>query len=92
MLRRTCTDSVTTSYPATVAVPAVGRSRVVSIRRVVVLPAPLGPRKPTTSPSSTSRSTPLTACTSLAFLPFPVWKVCTSPRARIMLSLLCVQC
>ena len=45
------------------AVPAVGRSSVVSIRRVVVLPAPFGPRKPTISPASTVRSTPRTACT-----------------------------
>ncbi len=45
MLRRTWTDSLTTSKPFTVAVPAVGVSSVVSIRRVVVLPAPLGPRK-----------------------------------------------
>ncbi|SKY49271.1 Uncharacterised protein [Mycobacteroides abscessus subsp. abscessus] len=51
MLRRTITDSFTTSYPLTVAVPAVGRSNVVNIRSVVVFPAPLGPRKPTTSPS-----------------------------------------
>src|SRR5215212_1028034 len=34
------------------------------MRSVVVLPAPLGPRKPTISPASTSRSTPTTACTS----------------------------
>src|SRR5271167_3448471 len=31
---------------------------------VVVLPAPLGPRKPNTSPVATSKSTPRTACTS----------------------------
>src|SRR6476620_2485857 len=85
MLRRTCSGSLTTSYPATVAVPAVGRSSVVSIRSVVVLPAPLGPRKPTTSPSATSRSTPSTARTSVFCLPWRVWKVCTRPRAWIML-------
>ena len=45
------------------AVPAVGRSSVVSIRRVVVLPAPFGPRKPTISPALTVRSTPRTAST-----------------------------
>src|SRR5262245_33800825 len=45
------------------AVPAVGLSRVVSMRSVVVLPAPFGPRKPTISPSSTVRSTPRTAST-----------------------------
>ena len=73
-----------TAGTATVAEPAVGRSSVVSIRSVVVLPAPLGPRKPTTSPSSTLRSTPSTARTSVAFFPRPVWNVCTSPRASII--------
>src|SRR5215467_14136663 len=43
------------------AVPAVGLSSVVSMRSVVVLPAPFGPRKPTISPSPTVRSTPRTA-------------------------------
>ena len=36
--------------PATVAEPEVGASRVPSVRTVVVLPAPFGPRKPNTSP------------------------------------------
>ena len=52
------------SAPATVAVPEVGASRVASIRSVVVLPAPFGPRKPKISPVPTSRSTPRTASTS----------------------------
>ena len=51
------------SAPATSAVPEVGGSSVVSIRSVVVLPAPLGPRKATSSPGSMSMSTPLTAST-----------------------------
>src|SRR5215471_18877524 len=63
MRLRTPTGSDRRSDPATVALPAVGRSSVVSIRRVVVLPAPFGPRKPTISPSSTVRSTPRTAST-----------------------------
>jgi len=83
MLRRTCTDWVVTSKPLTVAVPAVGFNRVVSIRRVVVLPAPFGPRNETISPSATSRSTPLTACTSTFSRPCRVWNVWTSPRAVI---------
>ena len=37
------------------AVPAVGKTRPISIFKVVVLPAPLGPRKPKISPSSTVR-------------------------------------
>jgi hypothetical protein len=44
--RRTASGSVTTSCPHNVAVPFVGGNSVVSIRIVVVLPAPLRPRKP----------------------------------------------
>ena len=47
MRRRTSRAWVERSAPATVAVPAVGLSKVVSMRRVVVLPAPLGPSRPT---------------------------------------------
>src|SRR5512140_3817937 len=43
-----------TSNPATSAVPSVGGIKQVSIRMVVVFPAPLGPRKPTIWPFSTS--------------------------------------
>src|SRR5689334_7776210 len=46
--------------PPIVAVPPVGRTRPSTIRSVVVLPAPFGPRKPVTEPGSTvklSRST-----------------------------------
>ena len=43
------------SWPATRAVPAVGRVRVVIIRTVVVLPAPLGPSSPSTEPSGTAK-------------------------------------
>src|SRR3954469_15317953 len=61
MLRRTSSRCRTTSKPATVAAPAVGSTRVHSILMVVDLPAPLGPRKPKTSPAATSKSTPSTA-------------------------------
>ncbi len=44
--------------------PAVGRTRPSSIRRVVVLPAPLGPRKPVTSPAATSKLRSRTAVTA----------------------------
>src|SRR5215204_4265084 len=47
--------------PRTVAPPPVGRTRPSSMRSVVVLPAPLGPRKPYTSPRRTVRRTPSTA-------------------------------
>ena len=84
MLRRTSSAWLATSKPATVAVPAVGLSRVVRIRSVVVLPAPFGPRKATTSPSATSRSTASTAVTSVFSRPARVWKVWVSPLAVIM--------
>ena len=43
--------------PATSAVPAVGATRVLNVRTVVVLPAPLGPRNPKTSPRRTLNET-----------------------------------
>src|SRR5438270_4979866 len=64
MLRRTSSRSRTTSWPATVAEPAVGLASVHSMLIVVVLPAPFGPRKPKTSPAATSKSTPFTASSS----------------------------
>ena len=57
--RRTSRWPVTTSCPATLAVPEVGGIRVVSMRSVVDFPAPLGPRKATSSPCPISRSRPL---------------------------------
>src|SRR6516165_4457943 len=44
-----------TSNPATLALPDVGGRKQVSTRIVVVFPAPLGPRKPTICPFSTSK-------------------------------------
>jgi hypothetical protein len=64
MLRRTWSRSLTTSWPATLAVPRVGFISVQSMLIVVDLPAPLGPRNPNTSPVATSKSTPRTASTS----------------------------
>ena len=51
--------------------PTVGLASVQSMLIVVVLPAPLGPRKPNTSPVATSKSTPRTAWTSSKFLTRP---------------------
>lgn len=45
-------------------VPASAMHWAVSIFTVVLLPAPFGPRRPTHVPSGTSRSSPVTACTS----------------------------
>ena len=46
MARRTRIGSASTSMPATRALPLSGRDRVVRIRTVVDLPAPLGPSSP----------------------------------------------
>src|SRR6185295_1225499 len=50
--------------PSTVAVPASGRRKPVIIFIVVDLPAPLGPRKPRTSPLATLRLRSWTATTA----------------------------
>src|SRR3954451_17693950 len=55
-----------------VAVPEVGRASPSSMRRVVVLPAPLGPRKPVTLPLRMSALRSSTAITSPYFLVRPL--------------------
>src|SRR6516225_4771975 len=52
---------VVMSYPHTIAVPAVGARKPVIIFIVVDLPAPLGPRKPSTSPRGTVKEMSSTA-------------------------------
>src|SRR5262245_22320921 len=52
------------------------------MRSVVVLPAPLGPRKPTISPARTAKSTPRTASTA----PCRVRNVRASPIASIIMA------
>ena len=64
MWRRTSSRWLTTSKPLTRAAPDVGSARVQSMLIVVLLPAPLGPRKPKTSPGGTVNDTPRTASTS----------------------------
>src|SRR5437016_3347820 len=54
--------------PATMTSPAVVCSRPAIIRSVVVLPQPEGPRRQTTSPAATERSTSLTATKAPNFL------------------------
>ena len=49
------------SKPPTDTVPAVGGMKPVIMRMVVDLPAPFGPRKPSTSPRSTENETSSTA-------------------------------
>src|SRR5581483_1831497 len=69
MTSRTAAGERTTSRPSTRARPRSGSSRVVRILTAVVLPAPLGPRTPSTRPRSTPRSMPRSACT----LPKDLW-------------------
>src|ERR1700688_375416 len=64
MRSRTDSASVRTSKPSTQAVPSLRGSRPVSILMTVVLPLPLGPRKPKISPFSTRKLTPFTATKS----------------------------
>src|SRR5688572_5838872 len=80
MWRRTPAGSSVTSRPTTRAVPAVGCSSVVSMRRVVDLPAPLGPSTATISPFPTSRSRARTAST----VSLPTRNERVRPRASIM--------
>src|ERR1035438_5085381 len=61
MLALIFSGSVRTSNPATVPVPPVGDRIPVSMRIVVDLPAPFGPRKPKISPFCTSKLTRFTA-------------------------------
>ena len=57
ILRRTSSGCVTTLLPDNTASPLSGRISVASIRSVVVLPAPLGPKSPNTSPLFTQKLT-----------------------------------
>src|SRR5437868_11901051 len=52
--------SSVTSAPSSATLPESGAVRPTTIEKVVVLPAPLGPSSPTTSPDASSRLTPLT--------------------------------
>ncbi len=77
--RRAWCGWAATSSPSMRMLPLVGFSSVVSILMVVVLPAPLGPRKANTSPRPTVKSRPRTA--------WKVPKVRTSPWTSIMPSM-----
>src|ERR1051325_809081 len=61
---RTSVGCVVGSRPSSSSEPLVGRSRVVSILMVVVLPAPFGPRNAKISPARTSNDASLTAVTA----------------------------
>ena len=57
---RTYMGSSVTSAPSSRTRPVSGAVKPTTIENVVVLPAPLGPSSPTTSPDEISRLTPLT--------------------------------
>src|SRR6185503_12601625 len=61
MTRLSSRRSFSSEKPSIVTSPAVGRRRPVSILMVVLLPAPLGPRKPKNRPRGTSNEMPSTA-------------------------------
>src|SRR5919197_3642933 len=68
--------------PRTRASPLVGWSSPESIFSVVVLPAPFGPRKPTTSPGSISNAIPSTARTSRHLRRRRLFVAARSPASR----------
>src|SRR5438045_94496 len=63
-MRRQASGSSSGSRPAMRSAPALGGKTPARIRIVVVLPAPLGPRKPTISPAATSKEMPRSASTA----------------------------
>ena len=67
--------------PATTAEPADGAISVPSVRTVVVLPAPFGPRKPNTSPQPTLNETSPKAVRSPKRLVNPSTVIASSPSA-----------
>src|ERR1051325_4313903 len=69
------------SWPQMNAVPEVGARKPVIIFIVVDLPAPLGPRKPSTSPSATAKDTPSTAVSGPNFLTrWRISSICYAPQ------------
>src|SRR5690606_22501113 len=74
--------SSATSSPPMVTVPWSGPSRPAMHRRRVDLPQPLGPRRTTTSPDRTSKSTPRMAWVEPNRLTRPRTRRISSPRSR----------
>ena len=68
--------------PNTLTFPSDGCSRPESIFRVVVLPAPLGPKKPTTSPGCTAKVIFLTASTVCVWRCTRLLSAAPSPPSR----------
>ena len=91
MRRRTSPASATTSSPATRASPEVGGSSVHSIRTVVVLPAPFGPRNPNTSPERTVKSMPRTASIPPLKVRRKELAAIAAPVASLLLDPVCIS-
>src|SRR3981081_3595773 len=72
------------SWPQIIAVPAVGARNPVIIFIVVDLPAPLGPRKPSTSPAGTLNEISSTAIRGPKFLTrLQISSISPSPEGRL---------
>src|ERR1700730_11067454 len=69
--------------PSNSMLPEVGGARPISIRIVVVLPAPLGPRNPKKQPRGTSRSSPSTA----ALVPYTLRRLRVRIAAGVSIKL-----
>src|SRR5438270_11720440 len=72
--------SPVTSSPLNVTRPPLGAIWPVAMRKLVVLPAPLGPSSPTTSPAFTSNDTPLTTSRRPKYLTSPSTSSSAMPR------------
>src|SRR5215471_9697608 len=79
MRRWSVVASLHGSPPSRRAVPASALSRPSRTRIVVDLPAPLGPRKPCTSPAATSRSSPSSARVAPKVLTRPLTSIASTP-------------
>src|SRR6185503_14549820 len=79
---RTSSCCTTGFSPLSSSVPLVGCSRVVSMRIVVVLPAPFGPRKAKISPLATSNEMSSTAVKSPNFLTTCCTRITGPPLPR----------
>src|SRR5215469_4391491 len=90
---RTLAGCLSTSMPATRAVPASGSDSVVRILTVVVLPAPLGPSSSLMLPATTENVSPSRARTSgLYVLRRPLASTRPAESSLIALCLLTVFC
>src|SRR3954464_9938679 len=79
-LARAAGERLARSAPSTQIEPAIGFTRPDTARRVVVLPAPLGPSSATTSPGPTYRSR-LRTTAAASYPAVSDWSSSTAPSA-----------